>query len=76
MLYCDECGCCSGEFGKGWVAYPCIDPDEIDEPRIAVFCRPCVAAEFGYRPDVAARIRVRLGTTPQATCLKTATDPT
>jgi hypothetical protein len=23
LLYCEECGCCSGELGKGWVAYTC-----------------------------------------------------
>ena len=57
MLYCIECGCCSGELGKGWVAFRCDepDPDEGDaEPGVAVYCPPCAAAEFGYRPDVAA----------------------
>ncbi len=56
MLYCAECGCCSGELGKGWVAFRCDDPDpdEHDEPAIVVHCPPCAAAEFGYRPDVAA----------------------
>jgi hypothetical protein len=54
VLYCEECGCCSGELGKSWVAYMCNDPDGIDEPRIAVYCPPCAAAEFGHRPDIAA----------------------
>jgi len=52
VLYCEECGCCSGELGKGWVAYTCDDPDGIDEPRIAIYCPPCAAAEFGYRPEL------------------------
>ena len=60
MLYCVECGCCSGELGKGWVALRCDDPvpdpDEGDaEPAIALYCPPCAAAEFGYRPAVAER---------------------
>ena len=54
MWYCQECGCCSGELGKGWVAYTCQDPDGIEEQSIAVYCPSCAAAEFGYRPDVAA----------------------
>jgi hypothetical protein len=54
LLYCEDCGCCSGELGKGWAAWLCDDPDGVDEPRIAVYCPPCAAAEFGYRPDVAA----------------------
>ena len=49
MLYCVECGCCS-QLGTGWVATRCDDPD----PDIALYCPPCAAAEFGYRPDVAA----------------------
>ncbi len=58
MLYCIECGCCSGELGKGWVAFRCDDPDP-DEPNdgrpmIAFYCPPCATREFGYRPDVGA----------------------
>jgi hypothetical protein len=53
LLYCEECGCCSGELGKGWVAYACEDPDGVDEPRIVVYCPPCAASEFGYRPAFA-----------------------
>jgi hypothetical protein len=49
VLYCVECGCCS-ELGRGWVATRCDDPD----PDIALYCPPCAAAEFGFRPDVAA----------------------
>jgi hypothetical protein len=30
------------------------DPDGIDEPRLAIFCPPCAASEYGYRPDLAA----------------------
>lgn len=52
MLYCVECGCCSGELGQGWVAYACDDPDGIDESRIAIYCPACAATEFGYRPGV------------------------
>jgi hypothetical protein len=54
VLYCEECGCWSGELGKGWVAYPCRDPDGVDEPQLVVYCPPCAAAEFGYRPASAA----------------------
>jgi hypothetical protein len=54
VLYCEECGCRSGELGKGWVAYACHDPDGLDEPLIVVYCPPCAAAEFEYRPDAAA----------------------
>ncbi len=58
MLYCIECGCCSGELGKGWVAFRCDepDPDEPDEGRsmIAVYCPVCATREFGYRPEVGA----------------------
>ena len=54
MLECDFCGCCCHEPGKGWAAYHRYDPDGIAEPRIALYCPPCAAAEFGHRPDVAA----------------------
>jgi hypothetical protein len=56
VLYCIECGCCSGELGKGWVALLCDDPDPDvpHPPAVALYCPPCAAAEFGYRPDVAA----------------------
>lgn len=56
MLYCVECGCCSGELGMGWVAFRCDDPDpdEPDDgrPMIAVYCPWCATREFGYRPGV------------------------
>jgi hypothetical protein len=56
VLYCIECGCCSGELGKGWVAFRCDepDPDEPDEGRsmIAIYCPVCATREFGYRPEV------------------------
>ena len=57
MLYCVECGCCSGELGKGWAAFRCDDPDPDDgdsRPAMGIYCPVCAAAEFGYRPDVAA----------------------
>ena len=54
MLECDFCGCCCHEPGKGWAAYHRHDPDGLAEPRIALYCPPCAAAEFGHRPDVAA----------------------
>lgn len=53
MLTCEECGCWSGELGKGWVAYRCDDIDN-PEPELALFCPLCAAEEFGYRPDLAA----------------------
>jgi hypothetical protein len=58
VLCCIECGCCSGELGKGWVAFRCDEPDP-DEPNdgrsmIAVYCPRCAASEFGYRPDIGA----------------------
>ena len=54
MSYCVECGCCSAELGKGWVAFRCDDPDDGDGPEIAIWCPVCAAEEFGYRPDIAA----------------------
>ena len=56
MLYCIECGCCSGELGRGWVAFRTDDPNQNadDPPEIAIYCPPCAASEFGYRPDIAA----------------------
>ena len=33
MLYCVECGCCSGELGKDWVAFRCDDPEHDEDPR-------------------------------------------
>ena len=44
-----------GELGKGWVAYTCDDPDGIEQPDIVVYCPPCAAPEFGYRPDFAEK---------------------
>ena len=54
VLCCVECGCCSGELGRGWVAFRCDDPDDGDGPEIAIWCPICAAEEFGYRPDIAA----------------------
>jgi hypothetical protein len=54
MLYCVACGCCSGELGKGWAAFRCDDPEKGQGPEIAIWCPVCAAAEFGYRPEVAA----------------------
>ena len=56
MLYCVECKCCS-DLGHGWVAMRCDDEDPFDgdiRPDIALYCPPCAAREFGYKPDVAA----------------------
>ena len=53
-LECDFCGCYAPKPRRGWVAHYRDDPKEIDEPRIAIFCPPCAAAEYGFRPDVAA----------------------
>ena len=61
-----EC-CCAGEIGDGWTAWICNDPDETDPPTIAVYCPPCAAAEFGYRPDIAeAYVRAWEPNTPRA----------
>lgn len=52
LLVCMECGCVSGERGRGWAAFVCQDPDdELDPPAINVYCPPCAASEFGHRPD-------------------------
>ena len=52
LLYCVECGCCSGELGRGWVAFVADDPDN-PPPEIITYCPPCAASEFGYRPEAA-----------------------
>ena len=57
MLYCVECGCCSGELGEGWAAFTwdAPDPDQGDTyPTVAIYCPVCAAREFGYRSDAAA----------------------
>ena len=67
MLCCIECGCCAGEIGHGWTAWICNDPDELEPPTVAVYCLPCAAARFGYRPDVAeAYVRAWEPNTPRA----------
>lgn len=54
MLYCEECGCCS-EFGKGWIANNVpYDPEDGEPACVAVYCPPCAARHFNYRPDGAA----------------------
>ena len=53
-VYCVECGCCSAELGKGWVAFRCDDPEDDEGPEIAIWCPICAAEEFGYGPHVAA----------------------
>ena len=68
MLYCVECGCCSGELGKGWVAFRCDepDPDEGDaEPGVAVYL-PAVRGS-GVRVPAGCRrdVRVRVGATAE-----------
>jgi hypothetical protein len=57
VLFCIECGCCSGELGKGWAAFRCKDPDTAKSDTssaIAIYCPVCAAAEFGFRPEAAA----------------------
>ena len=54
LLFCVEYGCCSGEVGQGWVAFLGDDPDGIDPPSAVVYCPVWAAAEFGYRPKIAA----------------------
>ena len=51
---CEECGCCSAD-GRGWIAQIAFDPEDGEPPKVIVFCPPCAASEFGYRPDVAGR---------------------
>ena len=55
MLYCVECKCCS-ELGDGWVAMRCDDEgsDGDVHPDVALYCPPCAAQEFDYKPDLAA----------------------
>ena len=57
MLECDFCGCYTPKPGKGWVAYlgGGGEPARIDESGVVIYCPPCAAAFFGFRPDVAAR---------------------
>ena len=55
MLYCVVCGCCSGALGKGWTALHRERPGGSGPPAVALYCPPCAAGEFGYRPDVAER---------------------
>ena len=40
MLYCEECGCCSGELGKSWVAYMCNDPTGSTSPASSSTAHP------------------------------------
>ena len=53
LLVCEECGCVSGELGRGWVAYVCDDPEQIEPTTLIVYCPPCAASEFAHRPDAA-----------------------
>ena len=54
MLYCEDCDCCS-ELGKGWIAKVACNPDDFSEPPyVVLYCPPCAARVFNYRPDVAA----------------------
>jgi hypothetical protein len=54
MLECDFCGCYSPKPGRGWVAYLGDERVTMDEPGVLIYCPPCAAAVFGFRPDVAA----------------------
>jgi hypothetical protein len=60
-LFCEECGCVSGD-GRGWIGQIAFDPEDGLPPNVVVFCLPCAASEFGYRPDIAAQLRVRMRT--------------
>jgi hypothetical protein len=51
MLESEECGCVSGELGRGWAAFVADDPDDPEPPPIIVYCPVCAAAEFGHRPE-------------------------
>jgi hypothetical protein len=51
MRECDFCGCYSPKHEEGWVAYP--GEDDAVMPGVLLFCPPCAAAVFGYRPDPA-----------------------
>ena len=53
VLYCQECGCRSDD-GRGWIGHIADDPEDEQPPKVIVFCPPCAASEFGYRPDIAA----------------------
>lgn len=53
MLICEECGCASGELGRGWAAFVVDDPDGREPPTIVVYCPVCAAAEFGHRAEAA-----------------------
>ena len=54
MLVCDFCACHTTQAGEGWAAYHRDNPEEIGEPRVAVFCPPCAAARHALLPEVAA----------------------
>jgi len=51
-LRCAECGCVSLD-GRGWVGQTAFDPDDDAPPSADIYCPPCAASRFGYRPDVA-----------------------
>ena len=52
VLRCEACGCVSVD-GSGWVGKTAFDPDEDAAPSAVVYCPPCAATEFGYRPEQA-----------------------
>jgi hypothetical protein len=53
MLFCSGCGCASDERARGWVAFICEDPDEVDDPCVFVYCPPCAKHAFGCRTETA-----------------------
>ena len=67
VLYCIECGCCSGEPGKGWVAVRCDDPTRRSRPAGR---RPLLPTVRRRRVRLSARrrrnLRLRLGSHPAA----------
>lgn len=46
-LWCQECGRRSSPEAKGWRLHRTDDPDEDEEPTLAVYCAVCAYVEFG-----------------------------
>ena len=46
--------CYTPEHEKGWVVYLEGEPTRLGESGVVIYCPPCAAASFGFRPDVAA----------------------
>jgi hypothetical protein len=48
-LHCVECGVASGLLARGWLAVRCDDPDHVEPPLLAFYCRDCARAQFGVK---------------------------